>query len=85
MLGRLDDVVSRIVNVNHGIMWAAVMFRVSNCVADRARAAIPQPNERQHIGNQIDTAFIFARADFVNEQNEIRNLQGLFWRTGEEV
>ena len=26
----------------------------------------PQPTERQRIGNQIDAAFIFARADFVN-------------------
>jgi hypothetical protein len=26
----------------------------------------PQPTERQRIGNQIDGAFIFARADFVN-------------------
>ena len=28
--------------------------------------AILQPTEWQHIGNQIDGAFIFARADFVN-------------------
>jgi hypothetical protein len=29
-------------------------------------SAIPQPTERQNIGNQIDAAFIFARAHFVN-------------------
>ena len=27
---------------------------------------IPQPAEWQRIGNQIDAALIFARADFVN-------------------
>jgi hypothetical protein len=27
---------------------------------------LPQPAERQRIGNQIDAAMIFARADFVN-------------------
>jgi hypothetical protein len=31
---------------------------------------IPQPTERQHIGNQIDAAFIFALADFVNLRNQ---------------
>ena len=63
-------------------MRTAVMLRVSDCVI---RFGVPEATEWQHVGNQIDTAFIFARADFVNEQNEIRNLQGLFWRTGEEV
>src|SRR5262245_25963227 len=29
-------------------------------------SAIPEPTERQRIGNQIDAASIFARADFVN-------------------
>jgi hypothetical protein len=42
------------------------MFRVTDCVADRVRLTIPQATEWQHIGNQIDTAFIFAGADFVN-------------------
>jgi hypothetical protein len=28
--------------------------------------AIPQPTERQHIGNQIKAAIILARSDFVN-------------------
>jgi hypothetical protein len=35
----------------------------------RGRAALeigPQPPEWQHIGNQIEAAFILARADFVN-------------------
>ena len=42
------------------------MLRVSDCVADCVRLAIPQPTEWQRIGNQIDAAMIFARADFVN-------------------
>ena len=46
---------------------------VNGCNASRIRLhsrqhciAIPQPTEWQHIGNQIDAAMIFARADFVN-------------------
>jgi hypothetical protein len=34
-------------------------------VADCIRPVIPQPTEGQHIGNQINAALIFARADFV--------------------
>ena len=30
------------------------------------RRVVPQPTEWQHIGNEIDAAFIFARADFVS-------------------
>jgi hypothetical protein len=40
------------------------MLRVSDCIRDSTRPAIPQPSEWQHIGNQIDAAFIFAWADF---------------------
>jgi len=29
-------------------------------------SAIPQPTEWQHIGNEINTAMIFAWSDFVN-------------------
>jgi hypothetical protein len=42
------------------------MLCVSECVADCIRLTIPQAPEWQRIGNQIDAAFIFARADFVN-------------------
>jgi hypothetical protein len=28
--------------------------------------AVSEPTEWQHIGNQIDAAFIFGRSDFVN-------------------
>jgi len=31
-----------------------------------ALGSLPQPTERQRIGNQINAAMIFARADFVN-------------------
>jgi hypothetical protein len=39
---------------------------VSDSVGDSVRFAVAQPTEWQRIGNQIDTAMIFARADFVN-------------------
>ncbi len=42
------------------------MVRVSDCVADRVLPGIPQPSEWQRIGNKIDAAFVFPRADFVN-------------------
>ena len=32
----------------------------------QSKLAVPQPTEWQHIGNQIDAAMIFARADFVS-------------------
>jgi hypothetical protein len=41
------------------------MFGVANCVVDCVRFAIPQPTEWERIGNEIDAAFIFTRADFV--------------------
>ena len=44
----------------------AVAFRLSDCIRDGIGFAIPQPTERQRIGNQIKAAFIFAWADFVN-------------------
>ena len=40
------------------------MHRVADRVASRVRSTITKPTERQRIGNQIDAAFIFARADF---------------------
>jgi hypothetical protein len=42
------------------------MLRVADCVAERVRLAIPQPTEWQRVGNEIDAAMIFARADLVN-------------------
>jgi hypothetical protein len=35
----------------------------SDCVI---RRVVPQPTEWQRVRNQIDTAFVFARSDFVN-------------------
>jgi len=40
--------------------------RIPDCIDDRVELAVPQPPEWQRIGKQIDPAFIFARADFVN-------------------
>jgi hypothetical protein len=48
------------------------MLCVSDCIRDGVRLAIPQTTERQHIGNEIDAAMIFARADLVN----VHQLQG---------
>ena len=42
------------------------MLRLADCVLDRVWLAVPQATEWQHIGNQIDAAMIFARADFVD-------------------
>jgi hypothetical protein len=42
------------------------MLCVSDCIAGRIRFAIPELTEWQRIGNQIDAALVFARADFVN-------------------
>jgi hypothetical protein len=42
------------------------MLDVADCIAHRIRFSVPQPTKRQHIGNQIKAAFIFARADFVS-------------------
>jgi hypothetical protein len=39
---------------------------VADCVTDCVRLAVPQATEWQRIGNQIDAAMIFARADFVS-------------------
>jgi hypothetical protein len=47
-------------------VWGAVIFdHEIGCVW----LAVPQPPERQCIGNQIDAAFIFAGAGFVNVFN----------------
>jgi hypothetical protein len=42
------------------------MLCVRDCIADCVWLAIPEATEGQHIGNQIEAAFIFTRADFVN-------------------
>ena len=52
------------------------MHCVPDCIADCVRLAIPQPPERQRIGNQINAAMISARADFVNVR-WLRRMLGL--------
>ena len=42
------------------------MLRVANCIADCVWFAIPQATEWQRIGNEIDAASIFTRANLVN-------------------
>jgi len=63
VLVRFAHVASGIVNANRDIMRAAAVHCVADCNIQRV---IPQPPERQHIRDQIDAAFIFARADFVS-------------------
>jgi hypothetical protein len=63
---RLNHVARFIVNANHSIMRTAQKPGLADCFAHCIRLAIPQATEWQRIGNQIDTAFIFARADFVS-------------------
>jgi hypothetical protein len=63
---RFDHVACLIVNSNHRKMRAAEKLRVADCVRHRVRFAVPQTTEWQRIGNQIDAAFIVARADFVS-------------------
>ena len=46
-------------------IWKAVKLRVSDCNADCVWLAVPQATERQRIGNEIDAAFVFARAPFL--------------------
>ena len=43
-------------------LGAVILILRGGCPSHSVR--IPQPTERQHIGNQIDAVFIFARADF---------------------
>jgi hypothetical protein len=42
------------------------MLSVPDCIRDRVWFAVPQPTEREHVGDQIDAAMIFAGPDFVN-------------------
>jgi hypothetical protein len=51
----------------------AEVHRVANCVADWIRLAIPQTAEGQRVGNQIDAAFVFTRADLHAGAEVIRN------------
>jgi hypothetical protein len=54
------------------------VLRVSDCITDRVRFAIPQPTEWQHIADQINAEMIFARSDFVNvfDLTHLRGLRG---------
>ncbi len=48
VLVRFDYITRFIVNTNYGIMCAAAVHRVANCIV---RRVIPQPTEWQRIGN----------------------------------
>jgi hypothetical protein len=47
-------------------MRSAAMLSISDCVHDGIRPGVAEPTKWQHIGNEINAAFVFARADFVN-------------------
>jgi hypothetical protein len=66
VLVRFDHVARVIVNANDGVTRATAVFRVSDGVRNCIRTVVPEPTEWQRIGNQIDAAFIFAWAYFVN-------------------
>jgi hypothetical protein len=51
VLVRLDHLASGIVDANHSVMRTAGKLRVADCVADGVWLAIPQPTERQRIGD----------------------------------
>ena len=51
MLVRFDHVARSIVNADHSIMRAAAVFGVSDSIRDGIRPGIPQPTERQRIGD----------------------------------
>ena len=63
-----------IANANHSIMCATAKLRVVNRFADCIWLALPQPTKGPRIGNQIDAAFIFARADVVNVRGTLRGI-----------
>ena len=48
------------------------MHGVADRVSSRVWSTIPQPTEPQRIGNEIDIAMIFARADFVKVRRTLR-------------
>ena len=55
------------------------MHRVSDCIREGVRFAMPQPTEWQRIGDEIKAAFVFARADFVKVHKEAWTRQPQRW------
>jgi hypothetical protein len=66
---RLSDVTVSVANA-HREYGANLFYRfnVSDRIPGCVRGATPQASEWQRIGDQINAAFIFARADFINVQ-----------------
>ena len=52
--------------------FACYLVSSGNAVANCVWLAVPEPTKWQRIGNQIDAAMIFARADFVNVHGAAR-------------
>ena len=72
----IRDLESGIGNANHGVERATVKLCVVDCVGDCIRLAIPERAVGQNVGDEIEAAMIFARADFVNVD------RGLRWNAG---
>ena len=51
----------------------AAKLCVVDCIADRVWLAIPQATVWQHIGDQIDAAFVFAWSNFVSVMTHDRD------------
>lgn len=49
-------------------LGSSAVLRVSDSIRDGIRPVVPELTESQRIGNEIKTAFIFARAHFVSVQ-----------------
>jgi hypothetical protein len=62
----VDDIAGTIVNANHEAMRSAVKLCVTDCVDEGVWPIVPQAAKWQRIGDEIEAAMIFTRADFVN-------------------
>jgi hypothetical protein len=74
---RLDHVASVIVNANHSVIRTAVKLGEAYSIADCVRFGIPQCAEWQHVGNQIDTTFIFCGVGLGKRANSLVSYDGL--------
>ena len=75
--GYADNSAALLVVDGHLQGGSAVKLCVVDCVTGRIRPGVPQATEWQRIGNQIDAAMIFARADFVSVQKPLQRMSSL--------
>ena len=65
LLVRVDHFARVIVDADDGMIRSTAVLCVSDSVRDCIRPVVPQPTKCQRIGNEVNAAFIFARADFI--------------------